>query len=146
MCFDCMYSPFTEISVLWPSHYLFGTLSQNCLKCYLLGYSPNFAPCKTWLTTLTLYFFFKLTGALCLMACYFLWVRSLSRLGARDKDNGPPLSEQHPCLRVPGWGHCCWASLLCLPGWNLCPTREKKWRTGPWCYLLPSLGCFPPCE
>ena len=41
-----MYSPFTKITYIPPC--LFGTASQSYLMCCLLGYSPLFAPSKTF--------------------------------------------------------------------------------------------------
>ena len=44
---DCLYSPFTKITYILTFPYLFGAVSQSYLRCYLLGYSPYFAPNKT---------------------------------------------------------------------------------------------------
>ena len=54
-----MYSPFTKIIYFYSlPPYIFGAVFQSYQKCCLPSYSPHFIPNKTWLTTLTLRFFF----------------------------------------------------------------------------------------
>ena len=42
---DCT-TPYHSLKsyIYWPSPYLFGAVSQSCLECSLLGYSPHFTP------------------------------------------------------------------------------------------------------
>ena len=53
--------PLQQNHILTFPSYLFGAVSQGYLRCCLLGCSPHFSPNKTYLATLTLWIFFKLT-------------------------------------------------------------------------------------
>ena len=44
---DCMHSPYTKITYIWPPPYFFGAVPQSYLSCCLPGCSLHFAPNKT---------------------------------------------------------------------------------------------------
>lgn len=109
---------------------LFGKLSQNCLKCYALGYSPNFAPHKTWLTTLTLCIF--LIDKSSLFDGLLLSVGEISVPREPETRTMVHLSQSN----ILPWG--CWdgSSVADLPCYISQAALEESWSEKAWALEL----------